>query len=215
MQRGSEFMSAEQLFRKISVRDLKVVKVAPPSALCKRLCEKTNHHKMGDIHAVALTAFGTTDAKHVEVVQKWFAHYRLQQFAKAEEHLKRRFGMVALGVKGEVERLLRQARGCLRMNEQCTVASLKPLLIYLDLSCSTREVEIMQRVYGHSDSLDLTWVCLPLLQFSLRNPWPRKMKLTMRTLIVFTASVVMHVMGMTFSFVTMHILAQLVGINCA
>ena len=46
-------------------------------------------------------------------------------FAKAKEHLKRRCGMVTRGVKGEVERLLRQARGCLGLNGQCTVANLK------------------------------------------------------------------------------------------
>ena len=100
-----------------------------------------------------LAAFCTTDAKHVEAFQKWFAHRRLQQFAKAEEHLKRRCGMVAPGVKGEVERLLRQARGCLGMNGQCTVANLKRLLTYLDLSCSGPKAELMQRVYNHADSL--------------------------------------------------------------
>ena len=108
---------------------------------------------MGGIRAVALAAFGTTDAKHVEAVQKWFAHRRLQQFAKAEEHLKWRCGMVTPGVKGEFECLLRQARGCLGMNGQCTAANLKRLLKYLDLSCSSPKVELMQRVYDHADSL--------------------------------------------------------------
>ena len=103
--------------------DLQVVKVAPPSVFCKRLWEKTNHLEMGDICAVALAAFGTTDAKHAEAVQKWFAHRRLQQFAKAEEHLKWWCGMVTRGVKSEVEHLLGQARGCLGMNGQCTVAN--------------------------------------------------------------------------------------------
>ena len=44
------------------------MKVAPPCVLCKRLWEKTNHPKMGDIRAVALAALGTTHAKHVEAV---------------------------------------------------------------------------------------------------------------------------------------------------
>ena len=56
---------------------------------------------------------------------------RLQQFAKAEEHHKQRCGMVAPGVKGEVERLLGQARSCLGLNGQCSVANLKRLLTYL------------------------------------------------------------------------------------
>ena len=62
---------------------------------------------------------------------------------------------------------------------------------------------------------DLTWVCLPIMHLSLRNTWPRKMKMRMRALFVFTSSVVMHLMGMTFSFVRVHILPQLVGTNCA
>ena len=70
MQPSGEFMSAEQLLRKKCAQDLQVVKVAPPSVLCKTLWEKTNHPEMGDTHAVALAAFGTTDAKHVEAVQK-------------------------------------------------------------------------------------------------------------------------------------------------
>ena len=40
-----------------------------------------------DSHTVALATFGTADAKN-EAIQKWFAHRWLQQFAKAEEHLK-------------------------------------------------------------------------------------------------------------------------------
>ena len=61
----------------------------------------------------------------------------------------------------------------------------------------------------------LTWVCLPILHLSLRNPWPRKMKMRMRTLFVFTTSAVMHLMGMAFSFVRVHILPRLVGSSCA
>ena len=62
---------------------------------------------------------------------------------------------------------------------------------------------------------DLTWVCLPILHPSLRNPWLRKMKMRMGTLFVFTASVVMHLMGMTFSFVRVHVLPRLGGTSCA
>ena len=118
-------MSAEQLLRKKCAEELQVVKVAAPSVLCKKLWEKTNHCETGDIRAVALAAFGTINAKHIEAVQKWFAHHPLHQFAKAEEHLKRRCGMVTLGVKGEVKRFVRQARGCLGMNGQRVVANLK------------------------------------------------------------------------------------------
>ena len=34
-------------------------------------------------------------------------------------------------------------------------------------------------------------------------------------IVVFTASLVMHLMGMTFSFVRVHILPRLVGTSCA
>ena len=129
------------------------MKVAPPSVLCKRLWEKTNHPEMEDVRVVALAASGTTDAKHVEAFQKWFARRCLQQFAKAEEHLKQRCGMVTPGVKGEVECLLKQARGCLGMNGQCTVANLKWLLTYLDLSYSRLDAKVMLRVYNRADSL--------------------------------------------------------------
>ena len=61
--------------------------------------------------------------------------------------------MVTPGVKGEVERLLRQACGCLGLNGQCTVANLKQLLIYLDLSSAGPKAELMQRVYNHAESL--------------------------------------------------------------
>ena len=45
-------------------------------------------------------------AASVRVVQAWFAQCHLQQLAKAEEHLKRRCGMVTPRVKGEMERLI-------------------------------------------------------------------------------------------------------------
>ena len=85
--------------------------VTPPSVLCKRLWDKNNYHKAEEIHVVAVATFCISDAASVRL-QNWFARGRLQQFAKAEEHLKRRCGMVTPRVKGEVERLLRQARGC-------------------------------------------------------------------------------------------------------
>ena len=90
---------------------------------------------MGDIRALSLAAFGTFDTKHAEAVEKWFAHRRLQQLVKGEEHLKRGCFIVTLGLKGEVELLLRQARGCSGMNRQTTLANLKRLLTYLDISC--------------------------------------------------------------------------------
>ena len=69
------------------------MKVAPPSVLCKRLWDKNNYPEAEEIGLVALATFGISDAASVRAVQDWFAHRRLQQFAKAE-HLKRRCGMV-------------------------------------------------------------------------------------------------------------------------
>ena len=43
-------------------------------------------------------------------------------------------GMVTPREQGEVERLLRQASGALGLKAQCTIANLKRLLTYLDLS---------------------------------------------------------------------------------
>ena len=108
--------------------------------LCKRLQKKTDHCEMGNIYAVAIAAFGSAEAKHVEAVKKRFAHRRLQRFAKAEEHVKRRCTMVTPGVKGEVECLLRQARGVCQHEWKCSVANLKGLLTYLDLTCSAPKV---------------------------------------------------------------------------
>ena len=68
--------------------------------------------------------------------------------------------MVTPRVKGEVERLLRQARGCLGLNGRCTVANSKWLLTYLDLSASGPKVGLMQRVYNHADCLR-TYMGLP------------------------------------------------------
>ena len=210
-----EFMSAEQLLRKKCARDLQVVKVAPPSVLCKRLWENMHHPEIGDIHAVALAAFGTTDAKHVEAVQKWCTHHCLQQLAKAEEYLKRRCGMVTLGVKGEVERLLRQACGCLGMNLHCTVANLERLLTYLDLSSSGPKAELMLRVYNHADSLR-SYMGLPADTASVpEESMAEENEDEDEEIVVFNASVVKHLIGMTFSFVRVHILPRLVGTSCA
>ena len=123
VQPGGQSLTNEQLLRKKSAVDLQVVKVTPPSVLCKRLWDKNNYPEAEEIRAVAVAAFGIRDAGSVRAVQDWFAHRRLQQFAKAEEHLKRRCGMVTPRVKGEVERLLRLARCCLGLNGQCTVAN--------------------------------------------------------------------------------------------
>ena len=210
-----KFMTAKQLLRKKCVEDLQVVKVAPPSVLCRRLWEKTNHREMEDIRAFALAAFGTTNAKHVEAVQKWFAHRRLQNFPKAKEHLKWRFGMVTPGVKGEVERLLWQASGSLGMNGQCTVAGLKRLLTYLDLSCSGPKAELMQRVYDHADSLR-SYVGLPAnTTFVPEESMAEENEDEDEDIVCFTASMVIHLMGPIFSFVRVHILPRLVGTNCA
>ena len=129
--------------------------------LPKRLWEKNNHQGAEEICAVAVAAFGIGDAASVRAVQDWFAHRRLQQFAKAEEHLKRRRGMVTARVKGEMERLLYQARGFLGMNGQCTVPNLKQLRTYSDLSASGPKVELMQHVFNHIDSLR-TYMGLPM-----------------------------------------------------
>ena len=70
-----------------------------------------------EIRAVAVAACGIGDFASVCAVHNWFAHYSLQQFAEAEEHLKRRCGMVTPGMKGEVACLLWQAHGCLGLNQ--------------------------------------------------------------------------------------------------
>ena len=64
------------------------MKVAPPSVLCKWLWEKNNYPEAEETRAILVAAFGI-GAAIVCVVQDWFAHRCLQQFAKAEEHLKR------------------------------------------------------------------------------------------------------------------------------
>ena len=99
-----------------------------------------------------MAAFGIGNAASVRVVHDWFAHHHWQKFAKAEQHLKPRYGMVTPGVKGEVERLLWQALDCLGVNGQCIVSNVKQLLTYLDLSASGSKAELMQRVYNHADS---------------------------------------------------------------
>ena len=60
---------------------------------------------------------------------------------------------------------------------------------------------------GDTDSQASVWP----LELGIRTP----MKMRMRTLFVSIAAVVMHLMGMTFSFVRVHILPQLVGTSCA
>ena len=66
--------------------------------------------------------------------------------------------MVVRGVKGEMERLLRQARVCLAMKGQFVVANLKRFS-YLDLSCSCSKAEFMKRVHNHADSLRSCCIC--------------------------------------------------------
>ena len=63
-------MIAEHLLRKKCADNLQVVKVAPPSLLCKRLWQKTNHREMAGIRAVALTTFGIVGAKAANMLRQ-------------------------------------------------------------------------------------------------------------------------------------------------
>ena len=111
--------------------------------------------------------------------------------------------------------LLRQARGCFGLNGQCTVANLKRLLTYLDLSASGPKAGLMQHVHNHTYSLCTIWVFLRTVYPCLRNPWLMRTKAKMRTLFVFIALVVMHPRAIISSFVQVHILPQLDGTRCA
>ena len=73
------------------------------------------------------------------------------QFVQAEERPKRRCGEVTPSVLADVERLLRQTRGLVGMNGQCTVTNLRLLLGHHGLTISGTKVELVQRVHNHID----------------------------------------------------------------
>ena len=112
-----------------------------------------------------------------------------------------------------MEHLLRQACGCLVLNGQCTVANLKRLLTYLDLSACGPHAELMQHMYTHT--FVRIWVFLQTGYPCLRNPWMMRTKMKMKTLFVFMALVVMHPRTMISSFLKVRILPQLDGTGCA
>ena len=76
---------------------------------------------------VARIALG--NVSKVAQIEKWFAYRRSLEFLKSEARLKRRCGQVTPGVLADVERLLRQLRGSLGINGQCTVSNLKRVLM--------------------------------------------------------------------------------------
>ena len=75
------------------------------------------------------------------------------QFAKAEARLSRCCGEITASVLADVEHLLRQTRGLFGTNGQCTVANLKLLLAYHELTTSGPKVELVQRVHNHIDGI--------------------------------------------------------------
>ena len=80
--------------------------------------------------------------------------------------------------------MLQQAFGCLGLNGQCTVPNLKQLFVYLDLSPSGPKVELMQRVYNHTDSVRM-YMGLPTdIALCMRSPWLGTPKAKMKALIV-------------------------------
>ena len=68
VQPGEQFLTNELMFRKKCAADLQVVKVAPPSVVCKRLWEKGNDPQAKEIRGVAVAAFGIGDATSVRDV---------------------------------------------------------------------------------------------------------------------------------------------------
>ena len=72
---------------------------------------------------------------------QWRGPFGTCDAAKPKEHLKSGVVWFPRGVKGQVEHL--QARDSLAMNGQCTVANLKRLLTYLDLSYSGSDAELV------------------------------------------------------------------------
>ena len=56
VQLGGQFLTNEQLLRKKCAKDLQVVKVAPPSVLCKWLWDKNNYLEVEQIRVVAVAA---------------------------------------------------------------------------------------------------------------------------------------------------------------
>ena len=114
-----------------------------------------------------------------------------------------------------MERLLRQARGCLGLNGQCRVANLKRLLTYLDLSASGPKAELMSTRIITPIPFVHIWISLRTVHPCLRNPWLMRPKAKMKALFVFIASMVMHPRAMISSFVKVHIPPQLDGTSCA
>jgi hypothetical protein len=96
---------------------------------------------------VAQSAFGT--ASKVDDVERWFTHKRGLEFLKSEARLKRRCGQVTPGVLADVERLLRQLRGNLNINGQCTVSNLKRVLMDQGLCSNGPKAELVQRVHNY------------------------------------------------------------------
>ena len=93
---------------------------------------------------VARVALG--NVSKVSQVEQWFGNRRSLEFLKDEARLKRRCGQVTPGVLADVERLLRQLRGSMGINGQCTVSNLKKVLMQQGLCSSGPKPELIQRV---------------------------------------------------------------------
>ena len=83
------------------------------------------------------------------VLDGWFTHRRGRQFHKSQAPSKRRCGQVTPGVLAYDERLLRQLRGALGINGQCTVTNLKRGLMDQGLCSSGPKAKLVQRIYNY------------------------------------------------------------------
>ena len=141
------FMSPDSVEEERQKKDVPVLKVDPPSVHCKNLYRVTQHPTEKQMEDVARTALG--NFSKVAQIEKWFAHRRNLEFLKSEARLKRHCGHVTPGVLVDVERLLRQLRGSLGINGQCTVSNLKRVLMNQGLCSNGPKPELVQRVYNY------------------------------------------------------------------
>ena len=148
---SGEFQQARQVLLHKAAEGIHTLKADPPSVVCKAVYEKNPTPSEAELCALAETAL--ENANKVDSVREWFAKRRLQAFSKAEDKMKRRCGQVELGVLGDVEHLLRQSRGCLGLNGQCTAHNLKRVLGAVGLVCSGPKAELVQHVYNHNHTI--------------------------------------------------------------
>mmetsp|Transcript_65028 Transcript_65028/g.107978 ORF Transcript_65028/g.107978 Transcript_65028/m.107978 type:complete len:314 (+) Transcript_65028:246-1187(+) len=138
------FMTPDCVAEEAEKRGVTVLKVDPPSVHCKQLYRQTSHPTEEQMKEVAKVALG--NVSKVSQVEQWFANRRSLEFLKDEARLKRRCGQVTPGVLADVERLLRQLRGSMGINGQCTVSNLKKVLMQQGLCSSGPKPELIQSV---------------------------------------------------------------------